>query len=505
MGAADQTRPSSLDETMETCIGDFSWPQFFQSLLVSMAWIFDAQQTFISVFTDAVPSWHCTAAESICSPALSSLCSIPRDSWAWDYLPAHTSIVSEWELQCASIFITGIPTSAFFAGCLTGGLLFAALADSSLGRKNMLLLSCFIMSATSLLTAFSTNLWIYSMLRFICGVGRATVGTCSLVLASELVGKRWRGQVAILGFFCFTLGFLSLPSLAYMNMGCTWRNMYLLTSIPTLFYCLLVKLTVHESPRWLFIKGRREDAISTLQSLTSRDYNNSVTIFETLVVKEAAEDGDGTYYSSMKMLFAEKRWAVRRVAAVMAVGFGIGITYYGMPLGLANLSFSLYLSVTLNALAELPASLLTFLFIHKLRRKTSLLFFTLMSGGFSMLSVGVAAGGLIQMGLEMISFFFVCSSFNMILIYTLELFPTCVRNSAISMVREALVLGGVFSPLLVAAGRGLDNGAVTAGVFGLLISLCGLFVAFLPETRGGRLCDTLEEEENKHLTTNHPC
>ncbi|KAL9680220.1 hypothetical protein QQ045_018098 [Rhodiola kirilowii] len=204
-------------------------------------------------------------------------------------------------------------------------------------------------------------------------------------------------------------------------------------------------------------------------------------------------------YSSMKTLFGYKRWALTRILAVIVVGFGIGIMYYGMPLGLANLSFNLFLSVTLNVLAELPASILTILLIDKLQRKTSLLCFCFMSGAFSVLSVAVAPGGMFQIGLEMISFFFACSCFNMILIYTLELFPTCVRNSAMSMLRQALVFGGVFSPVLVAAGR-WNNGLVTATVFGLVISLCGLFVACLPETRGGRLCDTLEEEEIKHLS-----
>ncbi|KAK2654454.1 hypothetical protein Ddye_014310 [Dipteronia dyeriana] len=37
--------PLSLDETMERCIGDFSWVQFLQAFLLSFAWFFDAQQT----------------------------------------------------------------------------------------------------------------------------------------------------------------------------------------------------------------------------------------------------------------------------------------------------------------------------------------------------------------------------------------------------------------------------------------------------------------------------
>ncbi|KAK8651678.1 hypothetical protein V6N13_141266 [Hibiscus sabdariffa] len=100
-----------------------------------------------------------------------------------------------------------------------------------------------------------------------------------------------------------------------------------------------------------------------------------------------------------------------------------------------------------------------------------------------------------QIAMELISFFSACSAFNMALIYTLELFPTCVRNSAISMVRQALVLGGVLSPLLVAAGR--KNNLISFGVFGIAVGICGLPLIGLPETRGGTICDTMDEEEHK--------
>ncbi|KAJ0100498.1 hypothetical protein Patl1_19792 [Pistacia atlantica] len=148
----------------------------------------------------------------------------------------------------------------------------------------------------------------------------------------------------------------------------------------------------------------------------------------------------------------------------MIASLGIGMVYYGMPLGLGNLAFNLYLSVALNALSELPASL------EKLQT--------------------------LQLWLELVSFFSACTAFNIFLIYTTELFPTCVRNSAVSLVRQALVLGGVFSPVVVAAGR--RNAIVSYGIFALSIGLCGLFVVGLPETRGKTISDTMEEEEKKH-------
>ncbi|KAL4341946.1 hypothetical protein GQ457_08G008250 [Hibiscus cannabinus] len=483
--------PRSLDDTIERCIGGFAWFQIFQAILVSLAWVFDAQQTFISIFTDAVPSWHCTDG-SVCN-SFSNICQLPKDAWSWDW-PAHTSIISEWGHECSTSFIIGLPASSSFMGCLFGGLVLATLADSTLGRKNMLLFSCLMMSSSSILTVFSPNIWIYSVLRFINGFGRATVTTCALVLSTELVGKRWRGQVGVIGFFCFTLGFISLPVMAYVNRGSSWRSLYLWISVPTVLYCILVHFLVHESPRWLFVKGRKEEAITTLKSMVQTASALTMSFSNVLVEQESGND-NVDIYSSIRIL-VKKRWAAQRLATLMFTGFGIGMVYYGMPLGLGNISVNLYLSVTLNALSELPASLITFLLIGKINRKESLLGFTILSGVCSVMCVVMGrVWPNFQIAMELISFFSACTAFNMALIYTLELFPTCVRNSAISMVRQALVFGGMFSPLLVAAGR--KNNLISFGVFGMAIGVCGLPLIGLPETRGGTFCDTMDEEEHK--------
>ena len=483
----------SLDSTIERCIGDFGWAQFLQALLVSSAWIFDAQQTFITVFADAHPTWHCTTHQHGCN-SVSNICYLPKNSWAWDW-PSHTSIISEWNLECAASIITGLPASSFFLGCLVGGLVLATLADSSLGRKNLLFLSCLTMSLSALLTIFSTNIWVYSALKLVCGFCRATIGTCALVLTTELVGKRWRGEVGVIGFFCFTIGFLSLPAIAYLNRGSSWRYLYLWTSIPGILYSMLVHFFVHESPRWLFVRGRKEEAVATLKSIAPPSHGGYLTWSFSGVSFEQETCNNGNVYSTIKML-VQKRWAFRRLLPVMVIGFGIGMVYYGMPLALGNLSFNLYLSVTFNALSELPSSLVTILLIGKLNRKISVLAFTMISGIFSvMCALKGQVWARFQIGLELISFFSASTAFNILLIFTIELFPTCVRNSATSLVRQALVFGGVFGPMLVAAES--RNEISSFGVFGLAIGCCGLFAVCLPETRGRTICDTIDEEEHK--------
>ncbi|KAL3620842.1 hypothetical protein CASFOL_035754 [Castilleja foliolosa] len=486
-----KTRPS-LDDTIEHCIGKIGWAQIFQATLVSFGWFFDAQQTFISVFTDAQPKWSCNM--SSCT-STTDLCQLPDDSWSWDS-PATTSIISEWSLQCAGSVITGLPASAFLFGCLVGGFALATLADSSMGRKNMLVFSSLIMSTTGVLTAFSTNFWIYTGLRFVSGFGRATIGTCALVLSTELVGRKWRENIGIVGFTCFTLGFLSLPLIALSLKGSSWRLIYIWTCVPSLFYSLSVFFLVRESPRWLFIKGRKQEFADSVRSIAGPTNRAGLTqsFFGRCMDWEERCSEETDIFAAVRIL-VERGWGLRRLAAVMVVGFGIGMIYYGMPLGLGNLPIDLYLSVTLNALSEFPASLVTFLLIGKLGRRGFVCGLGLLSGICSVCCV-LVKWKVMQIGMELISFFSACTAFDVVLIYTLELFPTCVRNSAVAMVRQALVLGGALSPVLIAAGR--ENGMLTYGVFGVTISICGVFVVFLPETRGKVMCDTMEEEERKN-------
>ncbi|XP_047317472.1 organic cation/carnitine transporter 3 [Impatiens glandulifera] len=470
-----KSKPTSLDDTIEHCIGELRWTQFFQSLLVSCAWIFDAQQCFISIFTDS--------------------------DTAGDLHPVK-SIISDFSLQNASSLITGLPASSFFIGCLAGGILLTTLADSSMGRKNMLFISCLFTSLSGLLTIVSTNIWCYSVLRFLCGFFRGTIGTCALVLSTELVGKRWRGHAGIVGFLCFAIGFLTLPAIAYLNRGSSWRMLYIWTCIPNLFYCLLIHFLVHESPRWLFVRGRKDEFISSMKSLAPASYGITSSFFSAVTFEEEQQQNVDAF-SAMKILFA-KPWALKRMLAVMSSGFGIGMLYYGMPLGIGSLGFNVYLGVTLDALSELPSLLVVFFLIDKINRKSLMIVFTSLGG---LTSIGCVATELIagenndnkhifKMVMQLVSFFSACTAFDVLLIYTLELFPTSVRNSAVSLVRQALVFGGVFSPLLVAVGR-KDGGFVSYVVFGISIGICGLFTMWLPETRGEVICDTMDEEERK--------
>ncbi|OWM62625.1 organic cation/carnitine transporter 3-like [Punica granatum] len=482
----------SLDELVEWCLGGFEWTQFFQAMTVSAAWFIDGQQAIISDFTDAEPTWHCTSVANTTCSLSSNACDLPASQWAWDG-PSDNSIISDWALECASSFVTGLPTSSFYLGCLLGGFIFATLADSSLGRKNLLLMSCLVMSLAAFATAFSANIWMYSGLRLVSGLARASIGTCAIVLATEMVGEKWQRFIGMMGLFMETLGMLSLAPIAYALRAASWRNLYLTTSLLGIVYSALVYFFSSESPRWLLTQGREMEAVAVLGRIAPKRHNSLKCYVSSLAPTLKEDSSKVSLYSSMKDLFKTRR-ALKLLLNVMVLGFGSAMMYYGVLLGVGNFGYSIYLGLTLNGLLIIPSYFTSYFLMDQLGRKKTLLGSTTLS---SVLSIAYAlvrselkSAGMVM---ELASFFCACMAGNVLFIYTVELFPTRMRNSATSMMRQSMILGILFDPILISAGRRIRF--LTFLVFGLAIGLCGAAVIFLPETRVVRVSDMMDEED----------
>ncbi|XP_074307714.1 organic cation/carnitine transporter 3-like [Silene latifolia] len=481
--------PMSVEEVIEGSLGKMTWNQILQAVFACIPPIFDNQQTLISVFTDAQPAWYCTNTNILNCNSYSNICSLPRADWNW-VANKNRTIISDWDLECASSFIKGLPATCYFVGCLLTGFLVASLGDTSLGRKNLLLFSCLTMSLAALASGFAPSFWWYCVLRFICGAGRVSITISSFVLLSEKVGKRWRGQIVLLGFISLTLGILSLTGIAYFTRTSSWRALYIWTSTPGILYSVMIHFCLFESPRWLFLQGRQNEAVSVLKRIGTLSHLSSVLARNMFKI----EQSNVNPFSSMRVI-AKKRWAIQRLLVTMVLSFGVGMMYFGMFLGVGSLGPNIYLSSIYNSLIFLVSSLLSYLFwIQRVNRRSSILGFCTVSGATGIVSIiaGHDQKG-IRVGLELTALFCACMVFNILFIYTVELFPTCVRNTAVSLSRQALLFASVFVPVLVVIGR--RNELFGHTVFGVTIIVCGLLVLSLPETRGKVLCDTMEEQE----------
>ncbi|KAJ6813027.1 organic cation/carnitine transporter 1 [Iris pallida] len=495
----------TVDEIIEQHVGSLGFAQIVHVFLVSLAWIFDSQNTLVTIFSDAQPRWRCkggpAGAAAACGTSATP-CGLDRGAWEW-VGGSRTSTIAEWELICGNKFRAGIPASLFFIGSLLGSIFHGRLADKYLGRKRTILLSCLLTSLTAFLTSLSPDVWVYALLRFSNGFARSGIGICCLVLSTESVGRKWRGQVGQYGFLFFTLGFLSLPLVAYRTRH-DWRNAYRAISLLPLAYSLLLLLPfVSESPRWLAIRGRTDEAMSVLNRLARRNGRKLPTNLSILINNDNLSTTTTT--SKTKNLWSAK-WATKRIVKCMAAGFGVGFVYYGVQLNVENLSFNLYFTVAVNALMELPAVFLGSVLLAVMPRRALFSSSAFAAGALCVLCVLFASkkgksgkGSWPQLGLEALGFMAASVAFDVLYIYCVELFPTNVRNLAVSMLRQALMLGAAIAPQLVVLGR--LSPSLSFAVFGGLALFSGAVALWLPETRDAPLYETLEQQEKEEDRT----
>lgn len=508
----------TVEAVVEEYVGSMGWSQFLHVFLVSIAWVFDSQNTLVTIFSDAQPtSWRCinNSSSSLCMSSssrgdVSSVCGLTPGTWEW--AGGHeSSIVAEWGLVCDRRFLAAIPASLFFMGSLLGSAFFGCLADASLGRKRTVLLSCILSSVTAFLTSLSPNIWIYALLRFANGFSRSGIGICCIVLATEVVGRKWRGPVSQYGFFFFTAGFLSLPLIAYPTRA-NWRNLYRIISLLPLSYSVLFFPFVSESPRWLLVRGRSKEALDVLKTFARR---NGKTLPENLSLANPSEPKEGGENEALTRTCTKEslwrtKWAAKRMITVMIAGFGVGFVYYGVQLNVENLNFNLYFSVGINALMEIPAIVFGTILLGLTSRRLLFSLSAFLAGISCLLCIIFAhgkhvkkaekssAGSWAQLIIEGIGFMAASIAFDVLYIYCVELFPTNVRNFALSQSRLSLMLGASIAPLLVAAGR--LSPSLSFLIFGILSIFSGVVSLWLPETKNAPLYDSLkqQEEEEKH-------
>jgi MFS family permease len=164
-----------------------------------------------------------------------------------------------------SSFDVGLAGASYVAGACLGALFFGHLTDR-FGRKKLFMLTLGVYTVATVLTAFSPNPAWYFAARFLTGTGIGGEYAAINSAIDELIPAHYRGRVdvAINGSFWVGAAAGSLLTIPLLNPNVIdqawgWRLAFGLGAVLAVGI-LLVRRNVPESPRWLFIHGREDEA-----------------------------------------------------------------------------------------------------------------------------------------------------------------------------------------------------------------------------------------------------
>ncbi len=172
----------------------------------------------------------------------------------------------------------GFEIASMLIGCAIGAFFAGRLADRW-GRRSVLLIAAVLFLLSSLGSGAATGSVMFIIARVLGGFAVGAASVMSPAYIAEVAPARYRGRLAtvqqiaiISGLFAAFLSNYLLARAAgastealWMGMP-AWRWMFWMMAIPSVAFLVLL-LVIPESPRYLVVKRRRDEALAVLTRL----------------------------------------------------------------------------------------------------------------------------------------------------------------------------------------------------------------------------------------------
>jgi MFS family permease len=384
----------------------------------------------------------------------------------------------------------GYIIAATLFGWGVGGVLGGIIADY-IGRKRTMMLAILAYSLTTGLSAVSWNWESLAALRFIVGVAIGSEWGTGASIVAELWPDHARGKGGGLMQSGAGLGAI-LASLVWLAVSGTgpnaWRWMYLIGVLPALTVFWILRHTP-ESPTWQRSNEQRCDA-RALKRQGAQLAGEHVALTRFTLVDLFADRTVrwpliGSLLMMLSLTFAF--WGVSifiptyvgSIAAKADLPAKAWAGYAGLVTGICGTFGFISLGFLADALGRKPVTMFFYLACLIL---TPVVY--LWPHNIDVLLAWVAVFGFFTLGI-----------WAWAPVWLPEMFPTCMRGTAIGFCFNAPRLLGAIGPLI--AGTlivGLGGFGPAATIIGLFFVLGFLVAPFLPETRGRPLPGAIEEE-----------
>ncbi|KAL2830879.1 general substrate transporter [Aspergillus cavernicola] len=322
-----------------------------------------------------------------------------------------------------STTIQGQIVATYDIGCIIGTIVSMFFGDK-LGRRRCILIGCCILIVGAILQTASYSLAPMIVGRVVAGIGNGMNTIACPILMSETARAHERGKFMVLQL---VLNIFGIVISNWMNFGFTYvPNSSVTWRFPLAFQCFFALITISlicvtpESPRWLIMKHRVNEAQDILSRLLDKPHDDPVVVDEIQgLVTTVQYEAEVQQSSPLKDILTRnsKQQTLRRMLLGAGTAFfqqvgGTNVIAYYLPIVLTrSVNLSNRLALILSACDSMSLMFwgaIAALLIDRVGRKKLLLMGVIASSiCFALVAVGLRYGGPENKGMSILAVVFI--------------------------------------------------------------------------------------------------
>ncbi|XP_023219726.1 organic cation transporter protein-like [Centruroides sculpturatus] len=337
----------------------------------------------------------------------------------------------------------------------------------------------------------------FTVSRFFLSAGITACNLTFYVYVMEVVGPTYREKVIVIQSFLYTTGTLLLTGVSWFLKD--WTYIQLCGILPSIIILLLISY-IPESPRWLLTHGRlrkAEDVIRNIMEKNKRHADELSEVIEELYWKIRTNENK----RKMNFLHLIRNKDLRKITFFMYILWLVMIfDLYALSLNADITGGNVFLFFLIYSSLQYCVSGVLNIILPRFERRR-ILMFAYLSVGITSLLITAVPDDLIwlRVAFVVLSRCFTTIAISTIYGYTLELYPTVVRNVGIGSCSTFARIGAIAAPFMKDLSEKV-YWSVPFIIVGVLTLSSGLCILPLPETKNIRLHDiivnnTAENEE----------
>jgi len=383
--------------------------------------------------------------------------------------------------------VTGFGAAIYVLGACCGALFFGWLTDR-FGRKKLFMVTLVVYLFGTAMTALSFAPWWFFMCRFIAGAGIGGEYAAINSAIDELIPAKHRGRIDLVinGTYWAGAAFgalLTVPILTQLPVSWGWRVAFGMGVVLGLVI-LLVRRHVPESPRWLFIHGRADEAEALVkgveEEVSREDHVELEPVSRTIEIHQRRTIGFGMIAKTLITRYPKRATLglalfIGQAFLYNAITFGyaqILQTFFKVPSGNTGYYFAVI------AVGNLLGPLLLAPLFDTIGRKIMITGTYVLSGVFLLATAWLFHQGSLNATTMTICWcvvlFFASAGASSAYLTVSEIFPMETRALAIAFFYAiGTAAGGITGPLLFAdlVGTGEVGDTVLAFTIGAIVMI----------------------------------